>query len=264
MKFYKTNWTITERTNIDKTLYDILSTAIKRTRYFRNKQLFFSYFTLLYLGGKRRIEPFLYPVTISKIQHVGLTFYRIHSAVAKHFENKMKKCKICGEIFYSKKGIKEHIAKTGHNSFSFVGSRKLVSHIFRAENEYEKALFEFLLNGRETMRWDFTPLLPPRYRNTQDLLEKECEKSVYAGITKRFKMFKAEITNGKIVEKDSLVPHMLRHMRAYDLWIIHKYNPFLVQRLLNWDKTDMLYYYTDIKNTIQELEELNEYLTMVK
>lgn len=279
---YKTTWSLANKNNIDKQIYEMLTNAMRTTYAFRNKELFFQYTTLLYVKGARRIEPFFRPVTISKYVDQELHLYKITTAVAKHYNTKIKKCKVCGLLIPTKKVLREHNKESGHSLFMHIGARRKSTHYFKAENIYEKALFDYLLKGTLQTTIDFTPLLPPSYKKAgaEKLLEEHntingnlseehnpilleeynnINGNLFNNITEKFNMFKAEISDGQTTTYGSIVPHMLRHIRAYDLWIVHHLRPQLVQRLLDWDDHNMLYHYSDIKNTIAESEELEYY-----
>lgn len=254
---------------MDKAVYNIIQTAITNTNAFRNKELFFQYVALLYVGGKRRIEPFLRPVTIIKQEVNGKTYYAITSIAAKHYEGQgrsrqaLKECQRCQVLVKSKKERKDHHLSTGHNHFVIIGARRLTTHYWRAEAPHEKALFEFLLRGRAQITIDFLPLLPKRVfgKDIKRVLEKYSPENgnIFNGITIRFEMLKAKITDGREEYTSSLVPHMLRHMRAYDLLVNHEYKPQFIQRLMDWDKSDMPFYYGDISEMLKQKEELAWY-----
>lgn len=276
MNDYRTDWMLADRINIDKTIFDIIQNAMRNSNAFRNKELFFQYVAFLVVRGARRIEGFLRPPTIEKFDDDGKMYYKITAAVAKHYDNKVKKCKVCGLIMPTKKSQRQHREGTAsraeggeevcHSPFVRIGSRLVSSHRYRAENSYEKALFEFLLKGRQQTTIDFSPLLPPRYRRmgAGKLLEEYDKRNsnMFNGITTRFSMLKADITDGRRILHSNIVPHMLRHARAADLLIIHHYREDLVQRLMDWDTRDMLFAYADLKGFIGEKEEAVMYKEM--
>ncbi len=265
---YRTNWTIQNKDNIDKQIYQLLLIAGKNTINYKNKQLFFQYVLFLYLAGKRRIEPFLYPVTITKMIIENIEFYKVVSAVAKHYESNIKKCKICDQILKTNKEVKDHKVITKHLNYLNIGKRRIVSHIWKPENKEEKALWEYICESKNRITIDFSSLLPPRYfKLTEKEKLKEYKKTnsnLLNGITKKFNQFKTIITNGHEELNSSIVPHMLRHLRAFDLIIDHKYQDVLVQRLLDWDSHYMVYYYLDIKNMLQEKDEISQYINREK
>jgi len=260
---YRTAWFLVNRNDVDKELYDIFFNAMQNSSAFRHKELFFKYVIYLYLFGRRRIEPFLSNPTITKMQEGNQVQYQVKTSVAKHYEGKLKKCVACVMELPTKKAQAEHIKLTGHNVFIRIGKREMVTHRFIAYDMHEKAFFDYLLNGKQIATFDFTPLLPPRYRNcnAEELLKEYHKKNgeLFTGITMRFKMLKADITDGREEVHGSIVPHMLRHLRAYDLWIVHHMRPTMVQRLLDWSDHKMLYHYSDIREVIKEMQEVEYY-----
>jgi uncharacterized C2H2 Zn-finger protein len=258
---YKTGWGFANRQNIDKSFFDMINNAMQRTTLFKNKQLFFQYAILLYIGGKRRIEPFLMPVTITKIEENKISYYEMKSALAKHFDGSAVKCTECGKIFKVKKEWKAHKKDEKHVHYSHYGERKYIETYIITDNVYERALMQYLLRGRQIMTIDFTPLLPPRFQGADPdkLLGMEYQSSLFSGITKKFNIFRLSITDGKrVVEDSNIVPHMLRHMRAYDLKIIHGYGTDFLQKYFGWDREAMVEYYLDIKSMLGKEAMLEE------
>ena len=143
----------------------------------------------------------------------------------------------------------------------------MLTQIWRPKNNYEVALFEFLLDAKLETTIDFTPLLQSRQARENKIERLQAE--IYEGrdlmvdrlmaeITKKFKMlFKADITNGRNrIEHGGLVPHMMRHIRAYNLRVEKHLPEYMIQRLFDW-KEGMVDYYTDIANAMQEEEEFD-------
>ena len=189
-KVYKTSFAFADRQNIDKSVYEMIEKTMQSTPLFRNKQLFFQYVILLYMGGKRRIEPFLMPVTIYKHEDDKIKYYEIKSGLAKHFKGGIIKCNQCNQIFKIIKAYKMHkkqIHKEQEESnsnkhlYSHYGQRKYIESPIIADNEYEHAMMQYLLQGRQRVIIDFTPLLPPRARklNYEELMSMEYNSNIY-------------------------------------------------------------------------------------
>ncbi len=253
---YKTAWSLADKTSIDKSIFEIIQTSMEKGNATRNRELFFQYVALLFVAGKRRIEPFLKPVTIKKeIDQNGRTWYHVTSMVAKHFTNGEMECKVCNEAYKTRKAQKEHRQQTGHK-LKHTADRIAKSHYWPIQNEYDKALFEYLLRGRQVVSIDFTPLLSAKDRNISTSKMAEGNLHLNAITMKFMKTFtKQQITNGKIQLEGYILPHMLRHLRAYDLMITHRRSPLWVQRMMDWDTEEMPYYYVDIKDMMDALEE---------
>jgi|SRR5271157_487914 len=228
---YKTDWFLADLTDIDKQIFEIIQNFMNRTKAFRNKSLWAKYAIFLYLSGARRSEPFLSNPTISKNSEDGITFYNITRTNEKHFVGKMQK-------------------------------REKIPQVFRAWNKYELALFNYLLDNKDRITIDFSLLLPPRSRKILQTEDGEkyrdltVLRNIMHDISQRFSgMFKANITNGeKIIKNGGIVPHQLRHIKAYELWINKNLPPALIQRLIGWKKLSMLEYYSYISKAMQEKE----------
>lgn len=262
-RVYRTNWNLEDKRDIDKSLFDIFQNSIKSTINFRNKELFFQYAMLLYISGRRRIEPFLMPVTVSQTTINEREYFTVKVTNAKHFVGYARKCKICGEIFKSGAKWKEHQSSTGHQGYTHWANRTYIEQTWIANNPFEYAMFLYLLKGRHRVTIDFKPLLPSSYQNKDNIDDINYKDLI--SITERFKRVfgKINITDGKkILQNDSIVPHMLRHMRVYDLIVIHNYPPTMVQHLIGWDSIDMVEYYTDIKNQMKNKEMIAQYERM--
>jgi uncharacterized C2H2 Zn-finger protein len=275
---YKTSWNLANRQNIDKSFFEMIQDGMQNTPLFRNKQLFFQYVILLYAAGRRRIEPFLMPVTITKNEDDKMKYYEVKSALAKHFDGKAVKCIDCGEVFKNIKEWQTHAEKEGHKhkpkeekrrSYSHYSEREYTETYVITENVHEHALMQYLMQGRQRVTIDFTPLLPPRFRSLDpaELMSREYQSSMFSGITKKFRMFKLSITDGKrIVENTSIVPHMLRHMRVYDLKVTHKYSNAFIQKAFGWNREMMVEYYADVRHMLGKeamLEEMKQHRAML-
>jgi len=267
MQLHRNKWTLANMHNIDKQLYEIqLSAMMNMQKDKRNRELFFNYSTLLMATGMRRIEPFLRKVIIEKYIYNDHTYYYVTSAVAKHFDTKAKFCEICGKVLQSQKEQKEH-KRLGHR-LRTIGHRREVTTPWQASNEYDAVLFNYLLGTRNSVAIDFTPLLPPRFQEYgMEKLLKRYEKeqsNIFSDINGRFKVFKAMLydPNKREAVEGYLSPHMLRHIKAFDLIVEHKYPPWLVQQLLHWDSGEMVNYYADIKNALRNIEIIQQYESM--
>lgn len=265
-KVYKTGFGFAERQNIDKSFMDMVQNAMQQTPLFRNKQLFFQYAILLYIAGKRRIEPFLMPVTIYEHKDDRIKYYEIKTAVAKHFKGDTVKCADCEKICKSIKDWKlhaqqNHEKKPNHKGYSYYSTREYAETYIIVDNVYEHAMMQYLLQGRQRMILDFTPLLPQKFQelDADSLMNMEYKSSLFSGITKKFKMFKMSITDGtKIIENTNIVPHMLRHMRLYDVKINHKYSNSFIQKMFSWEREEMISYYADVRHMFDKTAMLEE------
>ena len=224
-RIYRTAWFFVEHKNLDKTIYNILEGYLNQGKYSRFQELWAKYFAVCYLGGYRRIEPFLSKVVIDKEEDNGMKYYHLVKTNAKHFKSIRK---VNGKKIYSE--------------------RERIPLLFTPANEYEAAMWEFAApHQREII--DFTPLLgSPLSRQS------------LADVSRKFSMrFRAKITNGQITEQNGgITPHMLRHARTYDLHIIEGYPDYVVMKIMGWTNRDMIDFYEDIKAAlnIRELKDV--------
>ena len=258
----------TQRSHADENFFEMMRQGMENTPLFRNKQLFFQYVALLYLGGMRRIEPFLKPITIQKIKDdEGNLFVKITHLNAKHFSGTRLRC-ICGSELGSIRKFKAHQVETGHSGYANMGTRKTLSSIFLLFGVHERALVDYVLNGKQMATIDFTPLLPLSVQHTfVDNSPTDIDKleSKLSGITQKFKMFKMSITDGATTkEGESIVPHMLRHLRAFDLIANHGVSLPLAQRLLGWQSSDLAMRYADISSHISDTETFQLWKPVIK
>lgn len=228
---YRTAFFFKDRSNMDKLMYKIVSNYLQEGQQSKFKELYAQYFSLLYLGAMRRTEPFYSKITITRSFEHGHHFRHLTIVNAKHFYKK--------EFVGMSEGFSPRAIYRG------IGEHQRVAVIFPEENKYEAALWQFIAPGdRNTL--DFSPLLYGKPLNSESL----------SNISKAFsERFKSDISNPfKTEEGAGIVPHMLRHARAYDLYINHNMKEFVVLKLLRWTRRDMLDWYVDIKDTLQERE----------
>ena len=236
IKQYKTAWYFTNEQHIDKQVFECVRNFYSNTKAFKNKELWGKYATFQYLSGARRSEPFLMNPTIRKEERNGSTYYEIKRINEKHNERRS-------------------------------GKRVTLTQTFYAFNTHEKALFNFLMGNNTLVTLDFTPLLSENKRNVISSTDFKNAgptviRNMMANISERFvNLFKADITDGEGVREEhgGLPPHLLRHARAYDLWINEGMKPDKVQRLLGWDRLATLEYYVDLRNAMKERELIEEY-----
>ena len=224
-RIYRTAWFFADHKNLDKTIYAILESYLNQGKYSRFQELWAKYFAVCYLGGFRRIEPFLSKVVIDREVDGEMKYYHLVKTNAKHFKSSRK--------------VDNH---------RVYGERMRLPLLFTPANKWEASMWEFVApHQREIL--DFSPLLggPLSWRSLAD-------------ISRKFSMrFRGKITNGQITEENGgVTPHMLRHARTYDLHIIEGYPDYVVQRIMGWNKRDMIDRYEDIRAAlnIRELKEI--------
>jgi len=229
---YRTAWFLQKLTEIDKQIYDCVTRTMKETRAFTNKQLLAKYVAFNYLTAARRIEPFLKPPTLTRFKEQGMRLIKVNKINAKHF------------------------TKTG--------KRMEMQQVFLPLNRYEESLWQFVMDSKELATIDFMPLLsataPERTRGMAIEDREAYVKPRLANLTTSIKdKFKADITNGETLSHEGLRPHMLKHIRAYDLKAKGNKDE-LVMALLGWDSADMLYsHYIDLQRMMQVKEQVGMY-----
>ena len=275
-RVYKNAWHLEDMRDIDNAIYNMIYNGIQhKSKYYPNKQLMAQYITFIYLAGARRIEPFIKPPTLVTSKRDGEWVIKVTKAIAKHFDSKTLRCIECSLIMRGREKQREHKRNTGHKTFMHLGSRRQATHTFIPLNENEVALWNFLLQGRNTITLDFSPLLPKEFREIpkdkrqeaiENYLSDRAKPDMLASFSAQAsRMLRGNISNGKIAIKDTPIPlHMLRHIRAYDLYIIHHFKDTTVQRLLDWDSRAMLDHYADIAMAMREAEEEQQVIREVQ
>ena len=277
-KIYKNAWHLEDMRNIDDAIYNMIYAGLQqRSKYYPNKQLMAQYITFVYLAGARRVEPFLKPPTIAMSRIEGIKVIKVTKAVAKHFASHTLKCMVCGLVMSGRDSQKKHKRNTdpAHRTFTHISGRKTASHTFVPMNESEQALWGFLLQGRNQMTLDFSPLMPKQFReiprdDRRDALEKymsdRANPDIFASFSAQAsRMLRGNISYEGMAMKDTTIPlHLLRHLRAYDLWVVHRFKDTTVQKLLDWDSRAMLDHYADIKEAIGAIEEQEQVIREVQ
>ncbi len=257
---YRTNWFLTDEWDTDKRIYGIIDRFYSNPpKRLRNVELWGQYVSFVYISLARRTEPFRMNPTISRLEHAKHIFYRITRVNEKSFEG----TKLPAERRRRNADGKFNRAVT--NRF-YKPKRSIISQIFMPMNEFERALFEMLLKGKQQATLDFTPLLFPYRYNMKlkaslqsetfvsDPMTREKERRVLANFSKRFAMrFPEVITDGRRTEEAGMVPHMIRHIRTYNLTAVKGFPKDKVQKLGGW-KTDMVGYYADVRRSIEEAD----------
>ncbi len=277
-KVYKNAWHLEDMRNIDDAIYNMIYAGLQqRSKYYPNKQLMAQYITFVYLAGARRIEPFLKPPTIAMSRIEGMRVIKVTKAIAKHFTASTLRCMECGLIMSGRDSQKKHkrSTKPEHKTFTHISGRKTASHTFVPLNESELALWSFLLQGRNQVTLDFGPLMPKQFRelprdDRRDALEKymsdRANPDMFASLSAQAsRMLRGNIASEGKTMKDTTIPlHLLRHLRAYDLWVVHRFKDTTVQKLLDWDSRAMLDHYADIKEAIGAIEEQEQVIREVQ
>lgn len=260
---YKTAMVFASQKGLDKQLYDIVMGFMQRKGASKNKLLWAKYFVYLAVSGDRRTGPFLMNPIIARLEVRGKVYYRIRRLDEKHFEGKrikQEKPVVMTTERAPKKPITEMLYKP---------HREVIVQIFKAWNSYEKALFEFLLQGLTERSLDFKPLIASKERDEAFMLKHfnnetytgkdKAVNSIMAQVSRRFsQLFKAKMSDGKKNFEAGIVPHQLRHLRAYDQLVIKHIKEPIVMKNMNWGR-GMVDYYADIGKAMREEEIIDAY-----
>ncbi|MDE1834046.1 MAG: site-specific integrase [Candidatus Micrarchaeota archaeon] len=245
-QIHHTAWWLVDLVDTDKQVYNILKKSLELTanpkRPFRKINDLARYFVFLYLSGARRNELFIKDPTITRYTKEGLTFWKIGRINEKHFEGR------------------------NHDR------REWQVSVYRAWNIYERALFDYVMEGRAALTIDFVgPLI--LHSIPQDKLKfdklSDAEKTVEidmrsANITKAMaKVFRTRITDGHtVIEDGGITPHMLRHTRCYDLLMNKGLRDGQVARMIGWRDVKMVQHYAYVARAMREEEMERMYFNM--
>jgi integrase len=120
------------------------------------------------------------------------------------------------------------------------GLREMMIQMIPIRGPYETAMWEYV-----TDEWGNT--------NTGSWLSSFGGYKARNSITNRFKHhFKATLTDGSNIYEDrGIPPHVLRHLRAYNLLLNRGYEESFIQVFFGWSRKAMLEHYTYIKLALQ-------------
>ncbi len=176
------------------------------------------YFCWLYLTGSRKREPFLQP------------YPRI--AVSKPSSLPWKVVKVTRML---------------EKSFIKPGERTVHEQNIPIFDATEDRLWKIVLDDYEVL-------------DISDLFERMERHDAHNGITgiieRNFKADVREEATGKLIKKAPITPHMLRHHRAYNLYIERGLDDDLVVSLFGWRDARMLGYYAYINRSSRGLAQL--------
>lgn len=131
--------------------------------------------------------------------------------------------------------------------------RQQITQNLPIDNEYEARMWNYVTR-------DYTQL------NTRAWLQSFGGYKSRESISHRFsRLFKANLMDekGNAYPNHGINPHMLRHLRAYNL-VQKGYEERLIQQYFGWVSRDMLYHYTYIKRLIEDKEQREIVRRMLK
>ncbi len=174
------------------------------------------YFYFLFLTGSRLMEGIIEPRPIIQVlDEAGFTIIKITKVNEKHFRSD--------------------------------GSREVITSTMPILDEYEQKMWNFITDGgllsnpEDIFKWS----------NWESLENSQISEM----ITNNFKIDLKEPETNKVFKGIGIVPHILRHMRAYNLMVNHKIPKDLIIKWLGWDNDDMLYYYVHLESMLGEAEQ---------
>ncbi len=157
-------------------------------------------------------------------------------------------------IAYIEKDNEKHLSdvrkkKTGQKTelgaerYKKLGKRTITIANIPLNEEYDIKMWDFITNGL------------PDERGLARTFDVFGGYEALARVSKAFKgHFCANLTDGyKTFDNHGITPHILRHLRAYNLQINRRYPAELIQAYMGWDTADMLSHYVYISKQLKTI-----------
>ena len=238
---YRNDWWLKDLSDISKSILNIgkqyrfnIYTAKSDGRRRMNATMLTQLFYSLYLTGARVGEFLKKPPLFRQFQDEDYTWVHVEKLNEKHFTE------------YEQSGT----TATGRPVFSHKpgAQNKVMPQNIPIDTEAEREMWDFIFEGNQygtERKMDFSPICPYEKRTT---------------ITAAFKSsFKADLTDGEhIYRQAGIVPHMLRHLRVYNMKFNKGYDDSLVQSYLGWSSREMIEHYTYILRQIKDEEQIRQ------
>jgi hypothetical protein len=248
MVHYKNQLFLTDLGNVSESIYkigrDFRERSMESLKYKgNNPALYTKLFYFDYFSASRSGEPLLEPYPQVSIEiRKGWPYAHIKKLNLKHFVNPQYQCLHCPDLLPSHKAIVEHLKgqhplASPQGAYKKIGDREEITQNILIETMPERLMIDYILDGQ-------TSALP----RTIDFSE-------LGGYKARTKInhamqaaFKADLTDGNTIYKETgITPHILRHLRIYDLAIIKGLDDYTIQSYLGWSSRDMIEEYLYIK-----------------
>lgn len=236
-KKYKNNWYLSNLQNVSKTIFEIgkqvrlegFETQAKNR--YANRAGLVKLFYFLYLTGSRvgeGIRPPMPKATIDDYQ--GRTIIKILKQNEKHFMTADKTV------------------------------REIMTQQIILEDEWDTQMFNYIFDDGATPNLSFLQSFQCSTGLSQEDYDRH-RKQISNLIESNFK---TDLTDGtydnegklKIYKKAGIVPHILRHLRTYNLLINKGHDEKYVQSYFGWNTADMIDTYLYIKNKLREMDQL--------
>jgi hypothetical protein len=232
----KNQWFFTDLSNVSRKIYEIgRATAAqaysgKGKNRFQDTPALVKTFYLTFELGERIGENLQTPRprVVSVFPFKGINIVKIERVNEKNFE-------------HYKVGAPN---KIGRPTFKGVGNREVITVNIPIDEEYDNKIWSYIFDNGSSMNLDFLKVFGG-YEN-RARLSQLIERN-----------FRANLTDGeKIYKNAGITPHILRHMRDYNLRVNKGYPPESVQKIIGWHNEKMMHYYLMINKTLKDEEQL--------
>ena len=131
--------------------------------------------------------------------------------------------------------------------------KEVISYILPIFDEFERSMWNFISDGGQETKaeniFKYNDWTSTSQSNISHIFERA---------------FKATLVNTddpdrRPIKDEGIPPHLLRHMRAYDVLVNHSINKTDVQKMFGWKSDIMVYYYADINEMLTKEEQLKRY-----
>ena len=221
-KTYKSKFFLTNMSNISKSIYEIGKKKRGEIYLRKGKQQFHNYsamvklFYLTYLTGAR-IGEMIRNDPAPKAEVIGYKGYTIVKITRQNQKNFQKSDKTKREIIISN---------------------------FPVDEEFEVLMWTYIFDNGTNNNLDFL--------------------ASFGGYEKRSAIshliesnFRTDLTDGeKIYKQAGISPHILRHLRDFNLRVNKGYPREVVKKLIGWHTEDMMDYYLQTTKTLRDMEQL--------
>lgn len=214
-----------------------------------NPPLACKYIYFLYLTGSRIGEPLLHPFPKVKLEQTTIKdktidIMKVERVNEKHFSDK---------VFLEDQGTyTNRFGKTAERKVVDIDAskRSMITQQLPVDNEWDAQMWKYVL-GRE--RSDLMAVESVVDFSSFGTYE-EARKPLGNYITRNFR---TDLTDGEHIFKDEgILPHMLRHLRAFNFLVERGYSETLVQSFFGWDRREMVSYYVYIRKMLDAQHQL--------
>ncbi len=259
MRKYKSTLYPADLKNTPKLIWDIgmefrkevlSKESEKDGRIASNPPMACKYFYFLYLTGSRIGEPLLQPFPKVKLEQTTikdktLDIMKVERVNEKHFAEK---------VYLENQG-------TYKNRFGAIAEKKIVNiekskravitQQIPIETEWDAQMWKYVLGRERSDLIAIESMVDFSYFGSYEF----ARKALGNYITRNFR---TDLTDGEHIFKDEgILPHMLRHLRAFNFLVERGWSDTLVQSFLGWDRREMVEYYVYINRMLGAKHQLD-------